>query len=433
MATAANTLSDKAVKAAIKQAATEGKARKISDGGGLVLDSRPTGSGWWRLRYWHAGKEGMLSLGTYPETSLAGARARRDEAKKLIAKGIDPSNQRKADKKAQEARSVVDRAIARGECLPGSFEAVAREWLETVHHVKVSAGHAERTRIRFEQDVFPHIGTRPIAEVEAPELLAVLRRIEGRGAIETTHRAKDACGQVFRFGIAAGYCARNPAADLRDALRPVPTRHHAAIVTPVEVGQLLRDMDGYVGHPLTRAALQLSALLMLRPGELRQLEWAWVDLDNSMLTIPSTLMKRTKADKAAGDPHHVPLAPQAVAILRDDVHPLSGAGRYVFPGLLTTVKPMSGNTVRSALRRLGYENDEMTAHGFRAVARTLIAERLDIAPEIVEAQLAHAVKDANGRAYNRTQYLAQRRDMMTRWADYLDKLRQGADVIPLRA
>lgn len=433
MATATNILSDKGIKAAIKVAQVEGKPKKIKDGGGLILDVRPTGSGWWRLRYWLNGAEGMVSLGTYPEVSLAGARARRDDARKLVAKGINPSAQRKADKDIQRARAAVEKIIAKGAPVPGSFEAVAREWLITVHSVKVSAGHAERTRIRFENDIFPFIGTRPISEIEAPELLATLRRIEARGAIETTHRAKDACGQVFRYGIASGHCSRNPAADLRDALAPVPTRHHAAIVAPEDVGKLLRDMHAYHGHPLTRAALQLSALLMLRPGELRQLEWAWLNFETAMLTIPSTLMKRSKEEKANGTPHHVPLARQTIAILRDDIAPLTGGGRFVFTSLLTADRPMSNNTVRTALRRLGYGNDDMTAHGFRAVARTLIAEGLDIAPEIVEAQLAHAVKDANGRAYNRTQYLRQRAEMMQRWADYLDKLRAGADVIPLRA
>ena len=256
--------------------------------------------------------------------------------------------------------------------------------------------------------------------------------MEARGAIETTHRIKDACGQVFRYGIAAGHCTRNPAADLRDALRPVPTRHHAAIVDPKRAGELLRDMMAYQGHPVTRAALQLSALLLLRPGEVRQLEWAWIDLDAATLTVPAEMMKRKKAEKANGVPHVVPLAPQAVAILRD-LHPLTGHGRYVFPSLRKDGRCMSENTVRSALRRMGYGNDDMTAHGFRAMARTMIAERLGIAPEVIEAQLAHAVADALGRAYNRTQYLEQRRDMMVKWAAYLDQLRDGAQVIAFPA
>jgi integrase len=306
---------------------------------------------------------------------------------------------------------------------------------------EVSAGHAERTRIRLENDIFPYIGRRPLAELEAPELLAALRRIEARGAIETAHRAKHACGQVFRYGIGAGACTRNPVPDLRDALRPALHRHHAAIVEPVKAGELLRAMRDYPGHPVTRAALALSALLLLRPGELRQAEWSWVDLDAAILTVPAALMKRKKADKVNGAPHLVPLAPQALAILLE-LQPLTGAGRFVFPALYprrrrksenTSQRCMSENTVNLAIRRMGYDNDTMTAHGFRAMARTLIAERLGVEPEVIEAQLAHAVGDSLGRAYNRTTFADQRRDMMNRWADYLDRLRDGATVVPLRA
>jgi integrase len=250
--------------------------------------------------------------------------------------------------------------------------------------------------------------------------------VEARGAIETAHRIKDACGQVFRYGVAIGACQRNPAADLKDALRPVQTRHHAAIVDPVGVGKLLRDVMAYEGHPVTRAALKLSALLLLRPGELRHMEWAWLDMDGATLTVPPEVMKRKKADKADGPPHLVPLAAQALAILKE-IWPLTGRDgrRFVFPSLLTGERCMSENTVRGALRRMGYGNDDMTAHGFRATARTMLAERLDVAPEVIEAQLAHSVGDALGRAYNRTQFLEQRRDMMNRWADYLDQLRIG--------
>jgi len=427
-----DTLSDKAIKATLKAAIAAGKVRKVSDGGGLHLEARPTGAGWWRLRYWIDSREGMLSLGTYPEVSLADARRRRDEARKLIAAGTDPSEARKADKAERGRQREAEAIAASGQAAPGTFEHVAREWLATVHSAKVSEGHADRTRIRLEQDAFPWIGRRPIGEIEAPELLACLRRVEARGAIETAHRIKDACGQVFRFGVAIGACRRNPAADLRDALRPVETRHLAAIVDPVKAGELLRDMLAYEGHPVTRAALALSALILLRPGELRQMQWAWIDFDTATLTVPAEVMKRSKADKASGPPHVVPLAPQAVAILRE-LHPLTGHGRYVFPSLLTGERCMSENTVRSALRRMGYSNDDMTAHGFRAMARTMIAERLGIAPEVIEAQLAHAVGDSLGRAYNRTQYLAQRRDMMAAWAEYLDRLRDGAQVLPFKA
>lgn len=425
-------LSDKAIRAALKVAIAAAKPRKVSDGGGLHLEARPTGAGWWRLRYWIDSREGMLSLGTYPDVSLADARKRRDQARKLIAAGTDPSAARK-DEKAERGRQREAQVLAAsGKAAPGTFEHVAREWLTTVHDAKVSAGHAERTRIRLEQDAFPWLGGRPLGEIEAPELLACLRRVEARGAIETAHRIKDACGQVFRFGVAIGACKRNPAADLRDALRPVETRHLAAIVDPVKAGALLRDTLAYEGHPVTRAALALSALLLLRPGELRHMQWAWIDFDTATLSIPAEAMKRSKADKASGPPHVVPLAPQAVAILRD-LHPLTGRGHFVFPSLLTGERCMSENTVRSALRRMGYSNDDMTAHGFRAMARTMIAERLNIPPEVIEAQLAHAVGDSLGRAYNRTQYLAQRREMMAAWADYLDQLRAGGTVLPFKA
>lgn len=429
---ATNTLSDKSIRAAIKAATGGNKPRAMNDGGGLSLLLQPTGAAWWRLRYWLTGRENRLSLGVYPDVSLADARNRRDQARKMIAAGVDPSEARKADKVERVARVKAQALVAAGLPGPGTFEHVAREWLTTVHQIKVSTGHAERTRIRLEQDVFPWLGRCSIAELDAPELLACLRRVEARGAIETAHRIKDSCGQVFRYGIAIGACTRNPAGDLKDALRPVESRHHAAIVDPKRGGELLRDMMAYAGHPVTRAALKLSALLILRPGELRHMEWAWIDLDGATLTVPGDVMKRTKVDKANGAPHVVPLAPQAVVTLRE-LHPLTGHGRYVFPSLLTGERCMSENTVRGALRRMGYGNDEMTAHGFRAMARTMIAERLGVAAEVIEAQLAHAVSDALGRAYNRTQYLEQRREMMTTWADYLDQLREGAQVIPMRA
>lgn len=425
-----DTLNDKAIRAALKRAADTGKAERLADGGGLRLDCQPTGAGWWRLRYRFGGKEGMLSLGVYPDVPLSLARQRRDEARAQVAAGTDPSAARKADKVAQAVEAAVTRMADAGLPAPGTFEAVAREWLATVHEAKVSAGHAERTRIRFEQDAFPWIGRRPIVEIDAPELLATLRRVTARGAIETAHRLKDACGQVFRYGIATGVCTRNPATDLRDALPPVPTRHLAAVVDPKQAGELLRAMGDYAGHPITRAALALSALLFLRPGELRQLEWAWVDLDSAQVTVPAALMKRRKDEKANGAPHLVPLAPQAVAILRD-LHPLTGAGRYVFPSLQTKDRPMSENTVNVALRRMGFDRETATAHGFRAMARTMAVERLGVDPQVIEAQLAHAVPDALGRAYNRTTFAEQRRELMTKWADYLDRLRTGAQVVAL--
>lgn len=427
---AADLLTDKAIRAALKRATDAGAPERVADGRGLYLEARPTGAGWWRFRYRRAGAENMLSLGTYPDVSLAQARKKRDEARELVAAGADPSEQRRADKAEQERAKLAADLVAAGLPGPGTFEYVAREWMATVHEAKVSPGHAERTRIRFEQDAFPWIGRRPLAELEPPELLAMLRRVTARGAIETAHRLKDACGQVFRFGIASGLCERNPAADLADALPPVPTRHHAAVTAPEKAAELLRAMADYRGHPVTRIALALSALLFLRPGELRQMEWAWVSFDDAMVTLPPQIMKRKKAGKLDGEPHLVPLAPQSVALLRE-LQALTGAGRYCFPALHTALRPMSENTVNMALRRLGFDRETATAHGFRAMGRTMAAERLGIAPALIEAQLAHAVPGPLGRAYDRTTYLAERRDLMARWSDYLDRLREGAQVIAL--
>jgi integrase len=396
----------------------------------MYLEVHPNGGRYWRLKYRIDGREKRLALGVYPEVSLADARRLRDDARKVIAAGNDPSELRQAEKADRVAKAEAKALADAGLPGPGTFEYVAREWLKTIHEAKVSALHADRTRIRLEQDIFPWLGRRPLAEIEAPELLESLRRVEARGAIETAHRIKVICGQVFTYGIAIGACRRNPAPDLKDALRPVETKHHAAIIDPKAVGALLRNMAAYEGHPVTRAALGLSPLLLLRPGELRHMEWAWVDLDGATLTVPSEVMKRTKADKQNGPPHIVPLARQAVAILRE-LRPLTGHRKYVFPALTTGERCMSDNTVRSALRRMGYDNDTATPHGFRAMARTMIDERLGIQPEVIEAQLAHAVGDSLGRAYNRTQFLEQRRDMMTKWADYLDRLRDGAQVIPI--
>lgn len=429
---ATNTLSDKAIRAAIKQAADANKALTVNDGGGLLLIARPEGVGWWRLRYWMDTRENRLSLGVFPEVSLAMARQRRDEAKRQIAEGIDPSQARKADKAVQAQAREVEQLQQAGEPLPGTFEAVARQWWQAVHSAKVSEGHAARTLTRLEQDAFPWIGGKPIAELRAADVLACAQRVVQRGAIETAHRLKDACGQVFRYGVALSLCERNPVADLKDALPPVPARHLASITDPVEVAKLLRAMDGYHGHPVTRFGLLLSPLVFLRPGELRHLEWSWIDWDAAMLTVPAELMKRTKDGKANGAPHLVPLATQALKLLRE-LQPLTGQGRYLFPSLTSAQRAMSENTVRSALRRMGYGNDDMTAHGFRAMARTMAVEQLGIAAEVVEAQLAHAVSDALGRAYNRTQFVAQRRELMQRWADYLDALKAGAQVLPFKA
>lgn len=404
---------------------------RLSDGEGLyLLLFVKGGAHGWRFDYSFKGKRKTLSLGTYPDTTLAAARVRADEFRKLVADGTDPSNVRKATKAEQQASN--DAAARDDQGLPpaGSFEAVAREWIETVHQHKVSPGHAARTLIRLEQDVFPWIGRTPITVLEAPALLEVLRRVEARGAIETAHRAKDACGQVFRYGIVSGQCQRNPAADLREALKPVKTRNMAAVTDPKAVGNILRLIEGYTGFPTTRAALQLAPLLFQRPGNLRMMEWAELDLDAAVWTIPAAKMKRSVADKSNGHPHMVPLALQAVAILRD-IQPLTGAGRYVFPSVRGGDRPMSNMTLNGALQRMGVDTqNDLTTHGFRATARTLLAERLGIDPQVIEAQLAHKVKDALGTAYNRTQFVEQRHALMQQWADYLDRLKKGADVLP---
>jgi len=404
---------------------------RLSDGGGLYLRLFVKGaSHGWRLDYTVGGKRKTLSLGTYPATGLAQARKKANEARHLVSDGTDPSDLRKVAKAAKQRELEADRLAADGKPPVDSFEAVAREWLTTIHGVKVSAGHAERTRIRLEQDVFPWLGRRPVREITAPELLACLRRVEARSAIETAHRINQACGQVFRYAIATGRGVRDHSADLRDALTPIQAKHHAAITDPKRVGELLRAIADYKGLPVTRAALSLAPLVFQRPGELRHAEWPEFDLEAATWTIPSERMKRSKQGKASGTPHLVPLSVQALAVLHE-LQPLTGHGRYVFPGQRGEGRPMSDAAVLAALRRMGFPKDEMTGHGFRAMARTMLAERLGVDEAVIEAQLAHAVKDSLGRAYNRTEFLVQRRTMMQTWADYLDRLRKGGEVVPL--
>ena len=411
---------DKLTDVAIRNAKPGPKPVRLADGAGLYLEVAPTGGKLWRWKYRFGGKEKRLSVGTYPETPLRDARTRRDEARKQLAAGIDPSMSRKAEKASRVASSA------------GSFEAVAREWHAAVHVHKVSEGHAARTLIRLEQDVFPWIGSLPVGELKPQALLQTLRRIEARGAIETAHRAKQACGQVFRYAIATGRAESDPSAGLTDALKPVQVEHMPAITDPKRVGELLRAIEGYEGMPATRTALQLAPLLFVRPGELRKAEWSEFDLDAAEWRIPAERMKRSKQDKANGVPHLVPLPTQAVAILRD-LHPLTGHGHYVFPSPRTGERPMSDNAVLSALRRMGFPKEEMTGHGFRAMARTMLAERLGVDEAVIEAQLAHTVSGALGRAYNRTQFAEQRRSMMQTWADYLAQLHRGGEVIAFKA
>jgi len=391
---------------------------KHTDGGGLYLYVTSAGK-YWRMKYRFAGKEKKLALGVYPSVSLAKARKRREEARELLADGKDPG----AAKREAKAALVVAAA--------NTFEAVAVEFHSRMLD-EWSAIHAKRWLEGLQKDVFPYIGRMPIATITAPVVLDTLRRVERRGAIETLHKLRQSAGQVFRYGVQTGRCERDPVADLRGALKPVMVKHMAAVLEPDKAGELMRAIWSYTGQFTTKAALQLSALLFQRPGNIRAMEWAWVDLDGAMLTIPAQSMKRTVYQKLNGRPHFVPLAPQAVAILKD-VQPLTGHGRYVFPSLLTGERPMSENTVRSALRRLGYSNDEMTPHGFRAMARTLMVERLPgISADVIEAQLAHGKSGPLGAAYDRAEFMEQRRKMMREWADYLDKLRVGAKVIPMR-
>ena len=393
----------------IRHAKPHGKTARLFDSGGLYLEVSPTGGKWWRLKYRFAGKEKRLSLGVYPAVGLKDARQRRDEARKLLADGIDPGENRKAQKAVKQDRAA------------NSFEVVAREWIAK-YAPTWTANHAERILRRFDRDLFPWIGAKPVAEVTAPELLAVVRRIENRGALETAHRALANCGQVFRYAVATGRAGKDPSGDLRGALPPVKGEHFAAVTDPARLADILRAIDGYQGTFTVSCALRLAPLVFVRPGELRNAEWSDIDLDKAewRYTVTKT-----------NTPHIVPLARQAVAILRE-LHPLTGRRRFVFPGVRSVERPMSDNAILAAMRRLGIRKEEMTGHGFRAAARTILDEVLGVRPDFIEHQLAHAVKDPNGRAYNRTAHLLERQKMMQQWADYLDKLKAGAEVIPLR-
>ena len=397
---------------AIRKAKPTEKVQRIFDGGGLYLEISPAGGKLWRMKYRHGGKEKRLAFGIYPDTSLASARDKRDAARKLLAADVDPGEHRKAEKAAGDDRAA------------NSFEVVAREWFAKQSPTWV-ASHAGKIIQRLERDVFPWLGKRPVADVTAKELLATINRIAERGAADTSHRALQNCGQVFRYAIVTGRAERNPATDLRGALPPVKEGHHAAILDPVAIGALMRAIESYQGGFVTKCALKLAPLTFVRPGELRNAEWSEIDLDAAEWNIPGAKMK-------TGEPHLVPLAPQAVAILRD-LYALTGRGRYVFPSPRTASRPMSNGGVLSALRRMGYGKDEMTGHGFRAMARTVLDEVLHFRPDYIEHQLAHAVRDPNGRAYNRTAHLAERRKMMAAWAVYLDQLRDTTGkVLPMK-
>lgn len=377
------------------------KPQKIADGGGLYLLSHPNGGRYWRFKYRWAGKEKLLALGVYPDVPLRRARELRDEARALVAAGRDPAQERR---EAQAQRLALD-----------SFEVVAREWYGR-YSPQWAESHAVRTLRRFERDLFPWLGSRPVGEIKAAEILTVIRRIEARGALDTAHRALGNCSQVIRYAVATGRAERDPTVDLRGALPPAKGGHFAAETDPERLGGILRALADYRGSFVVRCALRLAPLLFVRPGELRQARWADIDWEAAEWRFTAS-----KTDT----PHIVPLARQALETLRE-LYPLTGNSAYVFPSARSNTRAMSDNAVLSAMRRMGISKDEMSGHGFRAVARTILDEVLGVRPDFVEHQLAHAVRDPNGRAYNRTAHLAERHRMMQTWADYLDRLRDGS-------
>ena len=382
---------------------------KHTDGQGLYLHVKNAGK-YWRMSYRFDGKQKTLALGVYPEVSLAKARQRRDKARELLADGIDPGIAKREEKQAK--------AAAAG----NTFEAVAEQWLKATA-AKRAAITQDKVTTWLRKDVLPYIGKMPITAIGPRDVLAVVRKMEARGVIDSAKRVAQICGQVFRFAVAEGTAERDVTADLRGAFQHAEKKHYAAITDPAKLGELLRSIHAYTGHPGTVAAMKLAPMVFLRPGELRAGEWAEIDLEAGEWRIPAARMKM-------GNDHIVPLSRQAVEILRS-LHPITGHGRFVFPSLRTGERPMSENTLNACLRAMGYSNEVHTAHGFRATARTIMDEVLGERVDLIEHQLAHAVKDANGRAYNRTAHLPARREMMRRWADYLDRLRRGAEVVPI--
>jgi len=393
---------------AIRSARPRDKAYKLFDGGGLYIEVTPTGGKLWRLKFRHDGRENRLALGAHPDTTLKLARERRDEARRLLAAGIDPASRRQAEKLATA----------------NTFEAVAREWL-ALQEKKLAPATYAKAVWTLETLVFPYIGSRSIAKLGPGDVLKVLKRIEGRGTHETAHRTRQRCAQVFRYAVQTERAERDPTADLRGALAPVVSEHFATITEPGRIGELLRAIDGYTGHIVTAYALKLAPLVFVRPGELRHAEWTEFDLDGHepQWRIPAEKMKMRAQ-------HLVPLSSQAVALLRE-LQPVTGRGHYVFPSLRGGSRPMSENTVNAALRRLGYSTDEMTGHGFRSLASTCLNEQ-GYHPDLIELQLAHAERNQVRSAYNKAQRLPERRRMMQAWADYLDGLRAGANVVPIR-
>ncbi|MBF0401470.1 MAG: tyrosine-type recombinase/integrase [Magnetococcales bacterium] len=377
------------------------KPFKQADGGGLFIQVETTGSRLWKISYRFDGKQKTISLGKYPHVSLKDARAKREEIKTMLAAGIDPSAQRQAEKESTSGAN--------------SMEAIAREWFAKFSP-SWAKSHADTIIQRLERDVFPPLGTRPISDIKAPELLTVLRRIEERGALITAHRIKQVCGQVFRYAIATGRAERDPSADLRGALPPARGSHHASITDPAKIGELMLAIDGYKGSFVVRCALQFAPLVFVRQGELRHAEWPEIDFEKAEWRIPGPKMKMK-------DPHIIPLSRQAISILKE-LQPFTGDGRYLFPSNRTRERCMSENTTLAALRRMGYSKEDMTPHGFRSMASTLLNEQ-GWNRDAIERQLAHAERDSVRAAYNYAEHLPERRRMMQAWADHLDELRRG--------
>lgn len=395
---------------AIKNAKKAEKPYKLYDDAGLFIQISASGGKWWRFKYRFEGKEKLLSLGTYPEVSLKAARERRDAARSLVADGIDPSENRKAIKAAKHGNAA------------NSFEVVAREWVAS-YMANKSEGHKTKVLRRFELYLFPWLGNKPVSEITAPQVLEAVKRIEKLGILETAHRTLQTAGQVFRYAVQHGMSVRDVTADLKGALPALSVKHMAAFTEPKEVAELLRALDEFKGTFTVQCALRLAPLVFVRPGELRKAKWMDIDLDAGEWRY---LVTKTKTN------HLVPLSRQALEILKS-IHPLSGHREYVFAGGHDPKVPMSDAAINAALKRMGYDTKtQITGHGFRAMARTILHERLNIDPHIIEHQLAHSVPDALGTAYNRTKFIEPRKAMMQQWADYLDELKAGGKVIPFK-
>ncbi len=387
----------------VRNAGAAAKNYKLADGGGLYLFVNTKGARYWRYDYRFAGARKTLALGVYPEVSLKDARERHAGAREMLANNYDPS----AQKKLQKLRADVE--------AKNTFAAVADEWRER-HLTEKSPRYIVRSERLLTRDLYPAIGFRPIKEITAVEVLSALRKIEER-TIDMAHRARQLAGLIFRYAIATGRAERDPTADLKGALKSKKVKHYAAITDPRGVGRLLRDIQHYDGRPVVKAALELSALLFQRPGEIRQMKWEEMNWREGRREIPAAKMKMDRD-------HIVPLSRQAIEVLKR-VEPITGRFMYVFPNERSRTRAMSDNGIRSALRTLGYTNEDMTPHGFRAMARTLLDEELRFRPDWIEQQLAHRVSDPLGRAYNRTAFIDERTKMMQVWADYLDDLRDG--------